>query len=64
MPLTVGPPRVCLYLPDAYYSLAQLDVTDGLAMAAAFYTSPAIGATTTIAVFAHEVGFADSGIDD
>ncbi|KAG0302158.1 hypothetical protein BGZ98_007735 [Dissophora globulifera] len=29
--------------------------TDGLAMAASFYTSPAIGATTTVAVFFHEI---------
>ncbi|CAI2184331.1 16601_t:CDS:1, partial [Funneliformis geosporum] len=29
--------------------------TDGLAMAASFYTSPSIGATTTVAVFFHEI---------
>ncbi|CAG8506709.1 26442_t:CDS:1 [Dentiscutata erythropus] len=31
------------------------NVTDGLAMAASFYTSPSIGATTTVAVFFHEI---------
>ena len=31
------------------------NITDGLAMAASFYASPTIGATTTLACFAHEV---------
>ncbi|KAF8850069.1 Zinc/iron permease [Acephala macrosclerotiorum] len=31
------------------------NITDGLAMSASFYTSPAIGATTTVAVFFHEI---------
>ncbi|KAJ4300495.1 hypothetical protein N0V88_003170 [Collariella sp. IMI 366227] len=31
------------------------NITDGLAMAASFYASPAIGATTTVAVFFHEI---------
>jgi solute carrier family 39 (zinc transporter), member 7 len=31
------------------------NITDGLAMSAAFYTSPTIGATTTMAVFFHEI---------
>lgn len=31
------------------------NITDGLAMAASFYSSPLIGATTTLACFAHEI---------
>ncbi|OAA56679.1 zip family metal cation transporter [Niveomyces insectorum RCEF 264] len=31
------------------------NITDGLAMAASFYASPTIGATTTVAVFFHEI---------
>ncbi|KAL1840137.1 hypothetical protein VTJ49DRAFT_753 [Mycothermus thermophilus] len=31
------------------------NITDGLAMSASFYASPAIGATTTMAVFFHEI---------
>ncbi|ODA76722.1 hypothetical protein RJ55_07993 [Drechmeria coniospora] len=31
------------------------NVTDGLAMSASFYASPTIGATTTVAVFFHEI---------
>ncbi|KAK4684750.1 hypothetical protein P7C73_g5416, partial [Tremellales sp. Uapishka_1] len=31
------------------------NITDGLAMAASFYSSPALGAVTTIATFAHEI---------
>jgi zinc transporter 7 len=31
------------------------NITDGLAMSASFYTSPTIGATTTVAVFFHEI---------
>jgi len=31
------------------------NITDGLAMSAAFYASPMIGATTTIGVFFHEI---------
>ena len=31
------------------------NLTDGIAMAASFYASPAVGATTTIAVFFHEI---------
>ncbi|KAF9907349.1 hypothetical protein EC991_010998 [Linnemannia zychae] len=43
---------------SAYLNLiadATHNFTDGLAMAASFYTSPAIGATTTVAVFFHEI---------
>jgi len=32
-----------------------INSTDGLAMAASFYSSPMIGATTTLACFAHEI---------
>jgi zinc transporter 7 len=31
------------------------NITDGLAMSSAFYASPTIGATTTVAVFFHEI---------
>lgn len=31
------------------------NITDGLAMAASFYASPTVGATTTMAVFFHEI---------
>lgn len=31
------------------------NLTDGIAMAASFYASPAVGATTTVAVFFHEI---------
>lgn len=31
------------------------NITDGLAMAASFYSSPALGAVTTIATFCHEI---------
>ena len=31
------------------------DITDGLALSASFYTSPTLGATTTLAVFFHEI---------
>jgi solute carrier family 39 (zinc transporter), member 7 len=31
------------------------NITDGLAMAASFYASPAVGASTTLAVFMHEI---------
>jgi zinc transporter 7 len=34
---------------------ARTHSTDGLAMAASFYSSPLIGATTTLACFAHEI---------
>lgn len=31
------------------------NITDGLAMASSFYASPTVGATTTLAVFCHEI---------
>lgn len=31
------------------------NITDGLAMAASFYSSPQLGAVTTIATFCHEI---------
>ena len=31
------------------------NITDGLAMAASFYSSPSLGAVTTIATFCHEI---------
>jgi zinc transporter 7 len=31
------------------------NITDGLAMAASFYSSPTLGAVTTIATFCHEI---------
>ncbi|KAG0333296.1 hypothetical protein BG000_009280 [Podila horticola] len=43
---------------SAYLNLladASHNFTDGLAMAASFYASPTIGATTTVAVFFHEI---------
>ncbi|KAG9295996.1 hypothetical protein G9A89_011848 [Geosiphon pyriformis] len=43
---------------SAYLNLiadATHNFTDGLAMAASFYASPSIGATTTVAVFFHEI---------
>ncbi|KAG0090578.1 hypothetical protein BGZ92_002653 [Podila epicladia] len=43
---------------SAYLNLladASHNFTDGLAMATSFYASPAIGATTTVAVFFHEI---------
>ncbi|CAG8547298.1 10326_t:CDS:1 [Racocetra fulgida] len=43
---------------SAYLNLiadATHNFTDGLAMAASFYSSPSIGATTTVAVFFHEI---------
>ncbi|CAG8457871.1 10199_t:CDS:2 [Paraglomus brasilianum] len=43
---------------SAYLNLiadATHNFTDGLAMAASFYASPSVGATTTVAVFFHEI---------
>lgn len=37
------------------------NITDGLAMAASFYSSPALGAVTTIATFCHEIPHEVSG---
>lgn len=41
-----------LSLPSADFTH---NITDGLAMSASFYASPTIGATTTVAVFFHEI---------
>ncbi|CAG8482143.1 11993_t:CDS:2 [Acaulospora colombiana] len=51
------PPSPSIKL-SAYLNLiadATHNFTDGLAMAASFYSSPSIGATTTVAVFFHEI---------
>jgi zinc transporter 7 len=42
----------CLTLRSADFTH---NITDGLAMSASFYASPTIGATTTVAVFFHEI---------
>lgn len=47
-----GTPRVHLYLLTQRLST---DITDGLALSSAFYASPTLGATTTVAVFFHEI---------
>ncbi|KAJ6257946.1 Zinc transporter [Drechslerella dactyloides] len=44
--------KVSSYLNMAYFSH---NITDGLAIAASFYAGPTIGATTTVAVFFHEI---------
>lgn len=44
-----------LRLLTAYSADFTHNITDGLAMSASFYASPAIGATTTVAVFFHEI---------
>ncbi|KAF7327935.1 ZIP-like iron-zinc transporter [Mycena kentingensis (nom. inval.)] len=41
--------------PSAVAGPSKTSATDGLAMAASFYASPMIGATTTLACFAHEI---------
>ncbi len=40
---------------DKYSADFTHNITDGLAMSASFYASPTIGATTTVAVFFHEI---------
>src|ERR1700761_1540008 len=41
---------------DSFYSADFThNITDGLAMSSSFYASPTIGATTTVAVFFHEI---------
>ncbi|KAL0067882.1 hypothetical protein AAF712_005050 [Marasmius tenuissimus] len=48
-----GPSKLSAYL-NLFGDFVH-NITDGLAMAASFYASPAIGATTTLACFAHEI---------
>ncbi|KNZ73894.1 Zinc transporter SLC39A7 [Termitomyces sp. J132] len=52
-----GPSKLSAYLNlfgDFVHNMLYRS-TDGLAMAASFYASPLIGATTTLACFAHEI---------
>ncbi|KAF8206189.1 ZIP-like iron-zinc transporter [Mycena galopus ATCC 62051] len=48
-----GPTKTSAYL-NLFGDFVH-NITDGLAMAASFYASPLIGATTTLACFAHEI---------
>ncbi|KAJ7158532.1 ZIP-like iron-zinc transporter [Mycena filopes] len=48
-----GPSKMSAYL-NLFGDFVH-NITDGLAMAASFYASPLIGATTTLACFAHEI---------
>ncbi|KAG7089378.1 hypothetical protein E1B28_011068 [Marasmius oreades] len=48
-----GPSKLSAYL-NLFGDFVH-NITDGLAMAASFYASPVIGATTTLACFAHEI---------
>jgi len=48
-----GPTKLSAYL-NLFGDFVH-NITDGLAMAASFYASPLIGATTTLACFAHEI---------
>ncbi|KIY42854.1 Zinc/iron permease, partial [Fistulina hepatica ATCC 64428] len=48
-----GPSKMSAYL-NLFGDFVH-NLTDGLAMAASFYASPLIGATTTLACFAHEI---------
>ncbi|EJD47214.1 Zinc/iron permease [Auricularia subglabra TFB-10046 SS5] len=50
---TKGPSKLSAYL-NLFGDFVH-NITDGLAMAASFYSSPLIGATTTLACFAHEI---------
>ncbi|KZP22804.1 ZIP-like iron-zinc transporter [Athelia psychrophila] len=50
---TKGPSKMSAYL-NLFGDFVH-NITDGLAMAASFYSSPLIGATTTLACFAHEI---------
>ncbi|KAF8910557.1 ZIP zinc transporter-domain-containing protein [Gymnopilus junonius] len=50
---TNGPSKLSAYL-NLFGDFVH-NITDGLAMAASFYASPLIGATTTLACFAHEI---------
>jgi len=51
--LPSGPSKLSAYL-NLFGDFVH-NITDGLAMAASFYASPLIGATTTLACFAHEI---------
>jgi len=48
-----GPSKLSAYL-NLFGDFVH-NITDGLAMTASFYSSPLIGATTTLACFAHEI---------
>jgi len=48
-----GPSKMSAYL-NLFGDFVH-NITDGLAMSASFYASPLIGATTTLACFAHEI---------
>jgi zinc transporter 7 len=50
---TTSPSKMSAYL-NLFGDFVH-NITDGLAMAASFYSSPLIGATTTLACFAHEI---------
>ncbi|KAL1740209.1 ZIP zinc transporter-domain-containing protein, partial [Schizophyllum fasciatum] len=52
-PHASGPSKLSAYL-NLFGDFVH-NITDGLAMAASFYASPLIGATTTLACFAHEI---------
>ncbi|KAJ6624026.1 Zinc/iron permease [Mycena sp. CBHHK59/15] len=60
-PADVPPPAQAVAGPSKMSAYLNLfgdfvhNITDGLAMAASFYASPLIGATTTLACFAHEI---------
>ncbi|RDB25913.1 Zinc transporter SLC39A7 [Hypsizygus marmoreus] len=51
--VSTGPSKLSAYL-NLFGDFVH-NITDGLAMAASFYASPLIGATTTLACFAHEI---------
>ncbi|KAF4125226.1 solute carrier family 39 (zinc transporter), member 7 [Geosmithia morbida] len=54
---TVAGPNTSVKLGGYLNLIADFthNITDGLAMSASFYASPTIGATTTVAVFFHEI---------
>lgn len=54
---TIDPPKKEIKL-SAYLNIVAdftHNITDGLALSSSFYASPTIGATTTLAVFCHEI---------
>jgi zinc transporter 7 len=54
--LMYAPRLRSLIWTDGFYSADFThNITDGLAMSSSFYASPTIGATTTVAVFFHEI---------